>query len=99
MNSWGLGSSPSSPSSSTRSFSSIVRPRPAKSTPNSSNSSGRYPTANTQPTRPPLRWSITEISSARRTGSWSGSTVAATMMKVDVVRAAIAAASGPGDGR
>ena len=50
-------------------------------------------------TRPRLMWSRTIISSARRTGSYSGSTAAATMIGVIEVTAAIDAARVSGEGR
>ncbi len=75
------------------------RPRWSSDRPNIAYSSGRYPRPATYMTRPWLITSSTAMSSARRTGSCSGTSSAATMIGTVVVRAATAAASTSGDGR
>lgn len=80
-------------------FSSAMAPRRAKSTPNISYSSVRYPSPHTHVTRPLLRMSSTTSSSAKRTGSWRGSSATVTRMGRLDVRAAIALARTNGAGR
>jgi hypothetical protein len=78
-------------------YSSNSFPRCVRSTPAIANSSGRYPRPATTLNRPSATIAAVASCSARRIGSWSGTRIAATLMRMRFVRAAIAAASVTGD--
>ena len=80
-------------------ISSVRVPRSDFGTPITSNSSSRYPGAMPRSSRPPLRASTTAISSARRSGWYSGASRTAVPRRIRVVRIAIAPSIGIRPGR